>query len=80
MMFLRYLIVLFFFLPGVASAWQYSKPVSVNELRQPRTFYHLESSGNRSIAISKSEIAVVWEDNRTGKAEIYIAFKTMSAI
>lgn len=62
--------------PGMAAAWQYSQPISISETRQPHTFYHLESSGNRSIAISKSEIAVVWEDNRSGKPEIYLAIKS----
>ncbi|MBI1423976.1 MAG: hypothetical protein GC149_10960 [Gammaproteobacteria bacterium] len=66
--------------PAAAFAWQYSALVTVSELQQPRTFQHLESSGNRSIAISKSDdVAVVWEDNRSGKPAVYVAYKSDSA-
>lgn len=65
--------------PAMAFAWTYSPSISVSELKRPRTFQHLESSGNRSIAISKTQIAIAWEDNRTGKPEVYIAYKTLTA-
>lgn len=38
-------------------------------------FLHLDPSGRRSIAISAKTVAVVWEDNRSGNAAIYLAFK-----
>jgi hypothetical protein len=68
-----------FSIPGVAYAWSYSPVMTVNKLDQARTFQHLESSGNRAIAISQSEIAVTWEDNRSGKPEVYVAFKPQEA-
>ena len=65
--------------PGAAFAWTYSPLTTVSELTQPRMFQHLESSGNRSIAISESIVAVTWEDNRSGQPAAYIAFKTQGA-
>ena len=66
--------------PVLAFAWTYTPVISVSELRQAHTFAHLESSGNRSIAISNSQIAVTWEDNHSGKSEVYVAFKDMNAV
>ena len=66
-------------MPAVAFAWTYTPVISVSETHQPRTFQHLESSGNRSIAISKTHVAIAWEDNHTGKPEVYIAFKALNA-
>jgi hypothetical protein len=37
-------------------------------------FIHLDASGRRSIAVSGNVVGVVWEDNRSGKPGIYIAF------
>ena len=66
--------------PAAAFAWQYSAPLTVSELQQARTFQHLESSGNRSIAINKAgDVAVVWEDNRSGKPAVYAAYKSDKA-
>jgi hypothetical protein len=79
MKFLRIALILLWSMPTAAFAWTYSPTISVSELHQPRTFQHLESSGNRSLAISKSEIAVTWEDNRSGKPAVYVAFKTLAA-
>lgn len=66
-------------IPTLAFAWTYSPVISVSELRQAHTFAHLESSGNRSIAISKNQIAIAWEDNHSGKPEVYVAIKELNA-
>ena len=79
MNFLRVGVSLLLCAPAVAFAWAYSPAISVSELHQAHTFAHLESSGNRAIAISKDQIAITWEDNRSGKPEVYIAFKATNA-
>jgi len=64
--------------PVFACAWTYSPAISVTETNKRNTFLHLESSGNRSIAIGPQQLAVVWEDNRGGKPAVYVAFKAPS--
>ncbi|MEJ2360088.1 MAG: hypothetical protein P8Z75_01475 [Gammaproteobacteria bacterium] len=61
---------------ATAFAWTYSAPITVNTLSKPGTFLHLESSGNRSLALGKSTIAVAWEDNRSGQPQVYVAYKS----
>lgn len=63
-----------------SSNWQFTHAIPVSITRQPGVFYHIDSSGRKNIAASATTVAVVWEDNRSGTAQIYIAFKnsTMS--
>ena len=65
--------------PSLAFAWTYSPVISVSEMHQAHTFAHLESSGNRSIAISGGLVGISWEDNHRGKPEVYVAFKDLDA-
>jgi hypothetical protein len=65
--------------PVAAFAWTYSPLMTVSELQRAQTFQHLESSGNRAIAISQAGVAVSWEDNRSAKPQVYIAFKAPNA-
>lgn len=76
---LRLCLALLWAVPALANAWSYSPVITVTESNQPRTFQHLESSGNRSIAISQQHIAVVWEDNHSGAPTVYVAFKAQDA-
>jgi len=72
----RLCIVLLGWVPVAAYAWTYPVEIPVNTLKQPHTYIHLESSGNRSLAIGKSWIAVAWEDNRSGQSQVYVAYKS----
>jgi hypothetical protein len=78
-----YLIVFFFFV-GLASAdeLKFGKPVTVTSVGK-NTFIHLDSSGRRSIAVSRSGnktvVAVTWEDNRSKKAVVYVSYLIDSA-
>lgn len=73
----RYLcIAVLGWVPVAAYAWTYPVDIRVNTLNQPHTYQHLESSGNRSLAIGKSGLAVAWEDNRSGQPQVYIAYKS----
>jgi len=76
---LRMCLTLLVSTPALACAWTFSPVITVSELNQPRTFMHLESSGNRSVAISGHVIAVTWEDNHRGKPAANIAFKRQDA-
>jgi hypothetical protein len=60
---------------AAAAPWQFAEPQSVTGAPVAGVFHHIESSGRKNIAASGDTVAVVWEDNHSGKPEAYIAFK-----
>jgi len=62
--------------PGLARGWTFSPVIDVMTLAQG--YVHLESSGNRSIAVAGQTLAVAWEDNHSGQPRIYVAFKALN--
>lgn len=74
---MRYLfgcILICFAINGWATGLKFDDPITVTKANKG-VFHHLESSGRRSLAISNGVVAIVWEDNSSGKARIYVAFK-----
>ena len=70
-----YLAILFCFTYGFASAsdYQFNQVQTVTQLKKG-SFLHLDSSGRRNVAVSGNTVAVVWEDNRSGKPSVYVSF------
>ncbi len=58
-----------------ASQWAFSERIAVTEKPQAGVFHHLDSAGRRSIALSEGQVAITWEDNRSGQPQIYYAVK-----
>jgi hypothetical protein len=56
-----------------AQSWEFDQPVAVTQVGGKGIFHHLESSGRQNIAISDGVIGIAWEDNRSGKPQIYLA-------
>lgn len=65
--------------PAFAQPWSFGAPVEVTAAPGPGVFHHLESAGRRSIAASGERIAVIWEDDRSGRPEVYAAIKPVAA-
>lgn len=57
-----------------ALAWEFAEPVTVSSARA-NVFHHLEAAGRASLAVSGTDVAVTWEDNRSGRPEVYVALK-----
>lgn len=57
------------------AAWEWSAPLTVNSVRGAAIFPHLESANRRGVAVSGDTVAVVWEDNRDGSPQCYLATK-----
>jgi len=61
------------------AAWEWSAPLTVNSVRGATIFPHLESANRRGIAVSGGTVGVVWEDNRDGTSQCYLALKPATA-
>jgi len=61
------------------AAWEWSAPLTVNSVRGAAVFPHLESANRRGVAVSGDTVAVVWEDNRAGSPQCYLAIKAAAA-
>ncbi len=60
--------------PAVASPWQFDAPVDVIAARAG-VHPHLSGAGRRHIAVRGNDVAVVWEDNRSGQPQVYVALR-----
>ena len=59
--------------PGAGGVpWQFGEPLTIAPAGEG-VFHHLESAGSRNIAVGGDVVAIVWEDNRSGTPQIYIA-------
>ncbi|MFP5506225.1 MAG: hypothetical protein ACLGH6_08505 [Gammaproteobacteria bacterium] len=55
--------------------WSWSEPLTVNTALGAKIFPHLESANRQGIAVSGEAVGVVWEDNRSGSPQCYLALK-----
>jgi len=75
----RSLLALLLLLPtaGFAQTWVFDDPVLIaGEDDRPR-YHHLDGAGRRHVAVSDSEVAVAWEDDRSGAPQVYAAIKPL---
>ncbi|HQT30059.1 MAG TPA: hypothetical protein PLE48_09755 [Thiobacillus sp.] len=61
------------------AAWEWSAPLTVNLVQGAAIFPHLESANRRGVAVSGDTVGVVWEDNRSGSPQCYLATKVAAA-
>ncbi|MDZ7585100.1 MAG: hypothetical protein U0938_09770 [Thiobacillus sp.] len=61
------------------AAWEWSAPLTVNSVQGAAVFPHLESANRRGVAVSGDTVAVVWEDNRDGSPQCYLATRPAAA-
>ena len=57
------------------AGWEWSEPLTVNSVQGAAIFPHLESANRRGVAVSGDTVGVVWEDNRDGSPQCYLALK-----
>jgi len=76
----RAAVLLLAMLAGTAhAAWQWSEPLTVNSVRDAKIYPHMESANRRNVAVSGTTVGVVWEDNRSGSPQCYLAMKPATA-
>ncbi|MBT9567246.1 MAG: hypothetical protein IV085_03000 [Thiobacillus sp.] len=57
------------------AAWTWGEPEILNTVRGAKTFPHLESANRQGLALSGDQVGVIWEDNRDGTPQCYLAVK-----
>ena len=57
------------------AGWEWGEPLTVNSVQGATIFPHLESANRQGVAVSDGTIGVVWEDNRDGRPQCYLATK-----
>ncbi len=64
-------------LPGVALAepWTFGDPITVAGTEETPHYHHLDGAGRQHVAASETEVALVWEDDRSGDPQVYFAVK-----
>ncbi|MBW8328316.1 MAG: hypothetical protein K0M48_03920, partial [Thiobacillus sp.] len=61
------------------AAWEWSAPLTVNSVQGAAIFPHIESANRQGVAVSGDTVGVVWEDNRGGSPQCYLAMKPAAA-
>ena len=61
------------------AAWTWGEALTVNSVQGARIFPHLESANRQGVAVSGDSVGVVWEDNRDGTPQCYLATKPARA-
>jgi len=59
----------------VFADWQFGQRTAVSTETEKSTFHHLDGAGRKHIAVSEDRVAVLWEDDRSGSPQIYLALK-----
>jgi hypothetical protein len=63
----------------VQAAWEWGAPLTVNSVQGAAIFPHIESANRQGVAVSDDTVGVVWEDNRDGSPQCYLAMKPPAA-
>ncbi|HWR77361.1 MAG TPA: hypothetical protein VN283_09155 [Thiobacillus sp.] len=61
------------------AAWEWSAPLTVNSVQGAAIFPHIESANRQGVAVSGDTVGVVWEDNRSGSPQCYLATRPATA-
>jgi hypothetical protein len=61
------------------AAWTWDEALTVNSVQGAAIFPHIESANRQGVAVSGNTVGVVWEDNRDGSPQCYLATKPAAA-
>lgn len=68
------------FSAGAAAApWSFGEPLTVADQGERAHFHHLDGSARRHVAADAGAVAVVWEDDRDGAPQVYLAERRLDA-
>ena len=64
---------------SAAAGWNFEPRIAVTGEPQSGVFHHLDGAGRKHLAVSGDRVAAVWEDNRSGAPQVYVATKSPSS-
>jgi hypothetical protein len=64
---------------AVAAPWEFGAPLDVDGTGRPGVFHQFDAGARQHLAVAGETVALVWEDNRDGSAQTYVAFKNLAA-
>ena len=56
--------------------WNFAPPLAVTGAPAEAVFHHLDGAGRKHLTVGAESIAAVWEDNRSGDPQVYVARKS----
>jgi hypothetical protein len=62
-----------------AAPWEFGAPLDVEDDACLSVFHQLNATGRQHLAVSGRTVALVWEDNRSGSVQAYVAFKPVAS-
>lgn len=62
-----------------ADQWRFGPGIDVTPGQDFNAFVHLDGAGRKHVAVSGNRVAAVWEDDRSGDPQIYLADKSRQA-
>lgn len=63
----------------LAQPWVFGDPVTVGGDQGAPHYHHLDGAGRRHVAASDAGVAIVWEDDRSGAPQVYLAVRPHAA-
>jgi hypothetical protein len=60
---------------GLTAPWSFGEVLTIAGAGHAPHYHHLDGAGRRHIAASQTAVAVVWEDDRDGTPQVYLASK-----
>jgi len=60
---------------AASALWQFEGRLGVGGEAADGVYHHLDGAGRKHLAISAQTVAAVWEDNRSGDPQVYVALK-----
>lgn len=64
---------------ALAAPWEFGAPLEVDGAGRSGVFHQLDAGARQHLAVAGETVALVWEDNRDGSAQAYVAFKHLTA-
>ena len=61
------------------AAWTWDEALTANSVQGAAIFPHIESANRQGVAVSENTVGVVWEDNRDGSPQCFLATKPAAA-
>ncbi len=77
----RHSLQLLLLIPSLAlsSPWSFKAPITVAGSDSSTHFHHLDGAGRKHIAANEHSVSMIWEDDRDGSPQVFLAIKSFAS-